>query len=373
MPERLEDDLSASFAPASGTRRRAPPRKLDPDDSAPQSLRSAAAAKPKTKKAKKKKRASTSKSQRKRGASALRLPCRHPRLQADVLTRVLPRAAKPRGAATTEQQAVAGDDSEEEQIEDNGFGTSQLTDIDITDITVKLIIDGGKAKTLRSVQPPAELSQFEGPLLVAALLSGELRVNEAEPGSVFAGFPADVDALTPDQQLLLLNATVFQLQTAATTELRSLPVVAGWAAKLMSLDDIKAEYDEEAEYFETVQPELRAQLFLAEGNVLTWLHSGAALVSRVRAALEQAEEAPELTFMLRPMAVDPPAGRPISRKKVLLVLYTGTFQTEKAGNVTFFRTEDAPEPVQLIVEMEELPKPVRSQLHVESALRQTVR
>ena len=52
---------------------------------------------------------------------------------------------------------------------------------------------------------------------------------------------------------------------------------------------------------------------------------------------------------------------------------TGTFQTEKAGNVTFFRTEDAPEPVQLIVEMEELPKPVRSQLHVESALRQTVR
>ena len=389
MPERLEDDLSASFAPASGTRRRAPPRKLDPDDSAPQSLRSAAAAKPKTKKAKKKKRASTSKSQRKRGASALRLPCRHPRLQADVLTRVLPRAAKPRGAATTEQQAVAGDDSEEEQIEDKGFGTSQLTDIDITDITVKLIIDGGKAKTLRSVQPPAELSQFEGPLLVAALLSGELRVNEAEPGSVFAGFPADVDALTPDQQLLLLNATVFQLQTAATTELRSLPVVAGWAAKLMSLDDIKAEYDEEAEYFETVQPELRAQLFLAEGNVLTWLHSGAALVSRVRAALEQAEEAPELTFMLRPMAVDPPAGRrrgagsggaaaapigrPISRKKVLLVLYTGTFQTEKAGNVTFFRTEDAPEPVQLIVEMEELPKPVRSQLHVESALRQTVR
>ena len=68
-----------------------------------------------------------------------------------------------------------------------------------------------------------------------------------------------------------------------------------------------------------------------------------------------------------------PIGRPISRKKVLLVLYTGTFQTEKAGNVTFFRTEDAPEPVQLIVEMEELPKPVRSQLHVESALRQTVR
>ena len=55
------------------------------------------------------------------------------------------------------------------------------------------------------------------------------------------------------------------------------------------------------------------------------------------------------------------------------MLYTGTFQTEKAGNVTFFRTEDAPEPVQLIVEMEELPKPVRSQLHVESALRQTVR
>ena len=72
---------------------------------------------------------------------------------------MLPRAAKPRGAATTEQQAVeAGDDAEEEQIEDDGFGTSQLTDIDITDITVKLIIDGGKAKTLRSVQPPAELS-----------------------------------------------------------------------------------------------------------------------------------------------------------------------------------------------------------------------
>ena len=173
MPERLTDDLSASFAPASGARRRAPPQKLDPGDSAPQSLRSAAAAKKKPKKAKKKKRASTSKSQRKRGASALRLPCRHPRLQADVLTRVLPRAAKPRGAATTEQQAVAqaGDDSEEEQIEDNGFGTSQLTDIDITDITVKLIIDGGKAKTLRSVQPAAELSQFEGPLLVAARLS----------------------------------------------------------------------------------------------------------------------------------------------------------------------------------------------------------
>ena len=92
---------------------------------------------------------------------------------------MLPRAAKPRGAATTEQQAVeAGDDAEEEQIEDDGFGTSQLTDIDITDITVKLIIDGGKAKTLRSVQPAAELSQFEGPLLVAALLSGELRVDE---------------------------------------------------------------------------------------------------------------------------------------------------------------------------------------------------
>ena len=52
---------------------------------------------------------------------------------------------------------------------------------------------------------------------------------------------------------------------------------------------------------------------------------------------------------------------------------TGTFQTEKAGNVTFFHTEDAPEPVQLIVEMEELPKPVRCQLNVESALRQTVR
>ena len=303
---------------------------------------------------------------------------------------MLPRAAKPRGAATTEQQAVeAGDDSEEEQIEDDGFGTSQLTDIDITDITVKLIIDGGKAKTLRSVQPAAELSQFEGPLLVAALLSGELRVDEAEPGSVFVGFPADVDALTPDQQLLLLNATVFQLQTAATTELRSLPVVAGRAEKLMSMEDIKEEYAQQAEYFERVQPELRAHLFLAEGNALTWLHSGAALVSRVRAALEQAEEVPELTFMLRPMAVDPPAarrrsagsggaaaapiGRPASRKKVLLVLYTGTYQTEKAGNVTFFRTEDAPEPVQLIVEMEELPKPVRSQLNVESALRQTVR
>ena len=47
------------------------------------------------------------------------------------------------------------------------------------------------------------LERAERARRVVGELSGELRVNEAEPGSVFAGFPADVDALTPAQQLLV--------------------------------------------------------------------------------------------------------------------------------------------------------------------------
>ena len=252
--------------------------------------------------------------------------------------------------------ADSGTETEPMSDADEGVDAFPPTDYNCTPV-IKLILGGG-AKKISSCPAAATLDR------------ARLRYLR------FCAFD-DTDGVSDCSEAELLNTTIWELQSAAVSQLVDLmpnnPQLQLWKELLPSEDDIS---EGDTLYLRSgpADERLLTHLYIGvKGGVLQWCTSGMQLRSMLRqvglTAEEHGESNPEFIFCLRqpPVAASSRssclesqqpkhnrAGRPATvEKRVCFELAVGTKQVGQQGAPKFMRTSDAIK--QVIVDWHEVP------------------